>query len=393
MKYDFETLVKRKGVGSGKWEGMYKANPEVGEDVVPFSVADMELKNAPEIIKGLKEYLDHCILGYTDPTDAYYEAAIGWMERRHGFRPEKEWFIETAGVVPAIRQMVGAFTKPEDAVLITPPVYYPFKMSVEQNKRKLVESELVIKDGHYELDFEDFEKKAAQPDVTLFILCSPHNPVGRIWTEEELLRICEICYRNHVFIISDEIHFDLIMPGYRHVSMGTFEQKYLDNCAICTAPSKTFNLAGMQTSNILVPNAEYRSKLEGARGYFSLTAMGYKACELAYNRGEEWLEALLVHLDGNRKLAEDFMKEHLPQIHVFPLEGTYLQWWDCRSLGLEEEELEHFMKQEAELFLDEGYMFGEAGSGFERINLACPRDVLEKALKRFLAALQKRGLA
>ena len=229
--------------------------------------------------------------------------------------------------------------------------------------------------------------------MTLFILCSPHNPVGRIWTEEELLRICEICYRNHVFIISDEIHFDLIMPGYRHVSMGTFEQKYLDNCAICTAPSKTFNLAGMQTSNILVPNAEYRSKLEGARGYFSLTAMGYKACELAYNRGEEWLEALLVHLDGNRKLAEDFMKEHLPQIHVFPLEGTYLQWWDCRSLGLEEEELEHFMKQEAELFLDEGYMFGEAGSGFERINLACPRDVLEKALKRFLAALQKRGLA
>lgn len=331
MKYDFETLVKRNGIGSGKWDSMYEAVPELPDDIVPFSVADMELKNAPEIVDGLKEYLDHTILGYTGATDSYYEAVMNWMERKHSFRPQKEWFVETAGVVPAIKQMVAAFTEPSDAVLITPPVYYPFKMSVEENNRKLVESELVIRDGRYEIDFEDFEKKASQPEVTLFILCSPHNPVGRIWTREELLRICDICLRNHVFIISDEIHFDLIMPGNEHISMGTFGQKYLENCAICTAPSKTFNLAGFQTSNIFIPNKEYREKIAGARGYFSLNILGYKACELAYDRCEEWLAQLLVHLDGNRKLVEDFMAEKLPQIKVYPLQGTYLQWWDCRA--------------------------------------------------------------
>lgn len=387
MKYDFETLVKRFGVGSGKWDSMYEAVPDLPDGIVPFSVADMELKNAPEIIDGLKEYLDQTILGYTGATDSYYEAVMSWMERRHGFRPQKEWFVETAGVVPAIRQMVAAFTEPEDAVLITPPVYYPFKMSVEENNRKLVESELVIRNGRYEIDFEDFEKKASQPEVTLFILCSPHNPVGRIWTREELLRISEICLRNNVFIIADEIHFDLIMPGNEHVSMGTFEQKYLDNCAICTAPSKTFNLAGFQTSNIFIPNKVYRDKIEGARGYFSLNILGYKACELAYGNCEEWLAQLLVHLDGNRKLVEDFMAENLPQIKVYPLQGTYLQWWDCRALGMDKEALEEFMQKKANLFLDEGYLFGEAGEGFERINLACPRKVLEKALLRLKAAV------
>lgn len=390
MKYDFETLVKRNGIGSGKWDSMYEAVPELPDDIVPFSVADMELKNAPEIVDGLKEYLDHTILGYTGATDSYYEAVMNWMERKHSFRPQKEWFVETAGVVPAIKQMVAAFTEPSDAVLITPPVYYPFKMSVEENNRKLVESELVIRDGRYEIDFEDFEKKASQPEVTLFILCSPHNPVGRIWTREELLRICDICLRNHVFIISDEIHFDLIMPGNEHISMGTFGQKYLENCAICTAPSKTFNLAGFQTSNIFIPNKEYREKIAGARGYFSLNILGYKACELAYDRCEEWLAQLLVHLDGNRKLVEDFMAEKLPQIKVYPLQGTYLQWWDCRALGMNKEELEEFMQKKAYLFLDEGYLFGEAGEGFERINLACPRRVLAEALERLKAAVDAR---
>lgn len=392
MKYDFETLVKRKNVGSEKWDSMVALNPQVGEDVVPLSVADMELKNAPEIVEGLKDYLDHTILGYTGATDAYYEAVQGWMERRHGFRPEKEWFVETAGVVPAIKEMVGAFTGPEDSVLITPPVYYPFKMSIEQNNRGVVESELVIRDGRYEIDFEDFERKAAMPEVKLFILCSPHNPVGRIWTEGELLRICDICLKNGVFIISDEIHFDLIMPGYEYVSMGTFEKKYLENCAICTAPSKTFNLAGFQASNIFIPNEEYRNRMAGARGYFSLNILAYKACELAYNCCEDWLAELITHLDGNRKLVEDFMAENIPQIKVFPLEGTYLQWWDCRELGMDAEELERFMQMEAQIFFDEGALFGEGGKGFERINLACPRAVLLGALKRLKKALEKRGM-
>lgn len=388
MKYDFETSYKRIGVGSGKWDSMKKAIPDISDEIVPFSVADMELKNAPEIVEGLKEYLDHTILGYTGATDAYYEAVQSWMERRHGFRPEKEWFVLTEGVVPAIADMVSAFTKPGDQVMITTPVYYPFRMSIEKTGRIPVENEMLVVDGRYEIDFADFEEKAKRPEVTMYIMSSPHNPVGRIWTEEELLKIAQICLENHVFIIDDEIHNDLIMPGYRHVSMGTFEKKYLDNCAICTAPSKTFNLAGLKTSNIFISNPEYREKMESAQGYHSLNIFGYKACELAYTKCEDWLEQLLVHIDGNKKLVEEYVAEHMPQIRVFDLEGTYLQWLDFRALGMNAEELENFMVHKAQWFTDEGYMFGEGGKGFERINLACTRKVLQDALERLNAAVQ-----
>lgn len=389
MKYNFETSMRRIGVGSFKWDSMLQDNPEIGEDVVPLSVADMELFNPPEIIEGLKDYLDHIILGYTGATDAYYDAVTNWMERRHGFRPEKEWFVETAGVVPALNMLVKAYTKPGDAVMITTPVYYPFRGSVESNNRELVENPLILVDDHYEIDFEDFEEKAKRPEVVLYILCSPHNPIGRIWTKEELERISQICLENNVFIISDEIHFDLIMPGYKHVSMATLEEKYLNNCAVCTAPSKTFNLAGFQTSNLFISNKERRDMVESARGYHSLNILGYKACELAYDRCEEWLEQLLVHLDGNRKLVEDFMAEHLPEVKVHRLEGTYLQWLDFRAWGMSKEELEAFMTKKAQWYTDEGYIFGEGGAGFERINLACTRTALEAALKRLLAAVEE----
>ena len=284
MKYDFETLVSRKEAGSHKWNAMYKNNPQLGDDIVPFSVADMEFKNAPEIIEGLKEYLDTHIMGYTGATESYYESVLDWMQQRHGFRPKKEWIVETAGVVPAIYQMVQSFTEPEDGVMIMTPVYYPFSEAVVRSGRRLVETELKNNSGYYEIDFMDFEGKASHDDVKMLILCSPHNPIGRIWTREELTRIAQICIRHHVFIISDEIHADLILPGYEHVSMGTLGDNYLDNCAICTAPSKTFNLAGFQTSNILIPNGVYRNKLTKARGYFSLNILGYQACELAYRR-------------------------------------------------------------------------------------------------------------
>ncbi len=389
MKYNFETSMRRVGVGSFKWDSMLADNPNIGEDVIPLSVADMELFNPPEIIEGLKEYLDHIILGYTGATDAYYESVMNWMERRHGFRPRREWFVETAGVVPALNMLVAAYTKPEDAVMITTPVYYPFTGAVVNNHRELVENPLILKDDHYEIDFEDFEAKAKRPEVKLYILCSPHNPVGRIWTREELERISQICLENDVFIISDEIHFDLIMPGYQHVSMGVLDEKYVNNCAICTAPSKTFNLAGFQTSNIFIANKERRDKVESARGYHSLNIMGYKACELAYNRCEEWLEALLVHLDENRKLVEDFMAAYIPEVKVHRLEGTYLQWLDFRAFGLSKEELEVFMTKKAQWYTDEGYVFGEAGAGFERINLACTKTALEAALKRLLTAVEE----
>ena len=386
MKYDFETVVNRKGTGSDKWDSMYDRIPNAGDGIVPLSVADMEFVNAPEIKEGLKEYIDSTVLGYTGPTENYFESVISWMERRHGFSPKKEWFVTTAGVVPALKEMVMRFTEPSDSVLMLTPVYYPFYSSVESNGRKIVGSELILDGTEYRIDFDDFAAKAARPEVTLMILCSPHNPIGRVWTKEELLKICDICLENHVFIISDEIHFDLIMPGFEHVSLGTFEEKYLNNCAICTAPSKTFNLAGLQTSNIFIPNDEYREKMTAARGYFSLNIFGYKACELAYGKCEKWLDELLLVLDENRKLVENFFAANLPEVRVHRLQGTYLMWVDFRAWGMSTEEQEKFMLERAQTALDEGYLFGEGGSGFERINIACPKKTLEAALWRIVNA-------
>ncbi len=386
MKYDFETLINRRNTGAHKWEGMYEQIPNAGDDIVPLSVADMEFKNPPPIIEGLKNYLDNIVLGYTGETKNYYNSVISFMQRRHGFAPKKEWFVMTAGVVPAVKEMVGAFTKDGDSVLMLTPVYYPFYSSVEANGRTVLGSELILKGTEYTIDFDDFAEKAARPETTLFILCSPHNPIGRIWSREELLKLCEICYENNVFVISDEIHFDLIMPGYEHVSLGTFEEKYLNNCAICTAPSKTFNLAGLQTSNIFIPNEEYRNKINSARGYFSLNIFGYKACELAYDECEEWLDELILVLDDNRKFVEEFVAENMPEVKVHKLQGTYLMWLDFRAWGMTAEELEDFMVHKANAIFDEGYVFGEGGKGFERVNIACPKKVLEATFERIVKA-------
>lgn len=389
MRYDFETLVNRTDTGSEKWNMMRADMPDVPEHIVPFSVADMEFKPAPELLEGLKKYLDEAILGYTGATDRYYDAIIRFMERRHGFSPKKEWIVESPGIVPALVKMVEAFTKPQDSVLILRPVYYPFTRAVEQNGRNLVVSELLVKDNRYEIDFEDLEKKASREDVKLLIFCSPHNPVGRVWTKEELLKVCDICLKNHVFMISDEIHFDLIMPGYAHTSVGNLEEKYLQNCAICTAPTKTFNIAGLQVSNLIIPNEEYRDKINAAKGYEALNIMSYKACELAYNECEAWLDELIVYIDNNRKMVEKFIAERLPMIKVFPLEGTYLMWLDFSALGMEAEELERFMKEKALWFTDEGYIFGDNGRDYERIVIACPSHVLKEALERLERAVKE----
>ena len=387
MKYDFETLVNRTGTGSEKWEMMRQEMPEISSDIVPFSIADMEFKPAPELIDGLKSYLDQAVLGYTGATDKYYDSVIHFMERHHGFLPEREWIVEIAGIVPALKQMVAAFTKPGESVLIMRPVYHPFTVAVEENGRNLVISELVEKGNTYEIDFEDLERKTSLPEVTLLIFCSPHNPVGRVWTKEELIRVCEICLKHQVYIISDEIHFDIIMPGFQHVSVGNLEKKYFDNCAICTAPTKSFNMAGLQVSNLIIPDRAHREKLTTSKGYDALNMISYKACELAYNCCEEWLSEMIAYVDQNRKFAEEFFAEKLPMVKVFQMQGTYLLWLDFRALGMEAEELERFMKHEAKLFLDEGYIFGESGRGYERLNLACPGWVLKAALERLYYAV------
>lgn len=387
MKHDFESLVKREPLGSVKWMHMRKVNPDIGPDVIPLSAADMELKNAPEIMEGLKEYLDTAILGYTSPTKAYYDAVCGWMEKRHGWHIEKDWIVETAGVVPAIFDMVGIFTEPEDAILIMTPVYYPFSMAAKKYNRKLYTNELVEAGDTYRIDFDDLEEKAKRSETKLLILCSPHNPIGRIWTYEELERIGRICLDNGVFIVSDEIHFDLILPGYMHTTMGVMPKEIVENCAVCTAPSKTFNLAGLQTSNIIIPNEKWRNRMKNERVTSSPTVLGYKACELAYTHAAGWLDELMLLIDNNRKYVEDFMSANIPEVKVFRLEGTYLQWMDFNALGMDYKELERFMQFDAQLFLDEGYLFGEGGKGFERINLACPAKYLELAMERLLKAV------
>lgn len=391
--YDFSNYISRRGKGSMKWERMYEKVSDLPEDVLPLSVADMEFKCAPEIIDGLKETLNELpVLGYAVPTQSYYDAVIQWMREKHKWDIQQNWIIPEAGVIPALFNSVKAYTKPEEGVLIMTPVYYPFYNAVKRTNRKLVTSSLLYNGERYEVDFDDFEKKAQASTTKLFILCSPHNPVGRVWEKEELEKIAKICLDNDVIIVSDEIHFDLIMPGYHHHVLNTLSQEIAMNTVVCTAPSKTFNLAGMHTCNIVIQNENLREKYQEellSQGHMGLNILGIRACELAYTKANNWYESLLTQLNENKEYIETFMKENIPEIKVLNLEGTYLQWWDCRELNMSKEELETFMQKEALLFLDEGYIFGDEGDGFERINLACPKHVLESGMMKLKKAYQK----
>lgn len=385
MYYDFETLINRSELGSSKWLGMIQKKPNVSKEIVPFSVADMEFKNAPEIIEGLKEYLDETILGYTSPTENYLDSVVNFMNRHHNWEIDKSWIVTAPGVVPALAHVIRGFTNPGDGVIIMTPVYYPFFACVTMNNRVIVENPLVDNEGHYEINFEDLELKASNAKNKILLFCSPHNPIGRVWTKDELEKVAAICLKYDVLIISDEIHFDLIMPGYEHTVMATLSDEVADKCIVCTAPSKTFNLAGMQTSNLVIKNENLRERMKNAMlevAFLSCGTLGYKACELAYTRCDLWLEELIMKINENKNIVEEFCKEHIPEIKVYPLEGTYLQWLDLRAFGLNNEELEKAMIEDCELFFDEGYIFGEAGTGFERINIACPTDVLLEGLRR-----------
>ena len=384
MAYDFTTLPDRWNAGAFKYEHMKQMKPDVSRDAVPLSVADMEFLNPPEVVAGLKAYLDHNVLGYTGPTEGYFAAVQGWMARRHGFRPEKDWFITSPGIVPALYELVKSLTEPGDGVLMLSPVYHPFRFAAQEQGREAVFCPLIERERTYDVDFALFEKLCAEPKVKLFLLCSPHNPVGRIWTGEELLRLADICRKNGVILVADEIHGDLILPGYTFVSVGTLPERYVKNAILCTAPSKTFNLAGMQCSNLFAADEALRDKLKKEGHYPTLTALGYESCRLAYTYGEPWLEELRTVLGENKKLVETYLSERIPEIKPFELMGTYLMWLDCRGLGLDKDALEKAMV-DGELFFDEGYIFGAEGAGFERLNLACPTWVIRKALEKLEA--------
>ena len=393
MKYDFTTVYKRYGCGSGKWDEMQRENPNVGEDVIPFSVADMEFVEAPEIVEGLKAFLDTTVLGYANATDSYKEAVCAWMKKRHNWDAKPEWILPSHGVVDAFFSAIKCYTNEGDGVMLLTPVYYPMYIGIKVNNRVLVDCPLVERGDTYEIDFEDFEKKAKDPNTKLFILCSPHNPCGRVWTKEELESIGRICNENHVLVVDDEIHHDLIMPGHTHYVYASLSPEMEQNCLVLTAPSKTFNLAGLQTSNIFVPNEALRRKLEEflKRGSANpkCNILGYKACEIAYSSCGEWLDECIQVIDENRRVITEFMAENFPQIRVCELQATYLLWMDWNGLGLDYKELERINRQEAGLFFDEGYIFGAQGEGFERWNLACPTSYVVAALKRMKEAYGK----
>jgi len=392
-KYDFTTVVDRSKMGSSKWEGMKKINPNVEDGIIPLSVADMEFVTQPEIVNGLKKILDENVLGYTSPTDSYYDAVISWMKNRHQWHIEKEWFTIIPGIVPAIRALIKVFSEPGDGVVLLTPVYYPFYMAIEKNGNEIVTSSLIDTGGYYEVDFANLEEKLSNPKNTIMILCSPHNPIGRVWKKEELVKIADLCIKYNVLLINDEIHHDIVMPGYKHIVLASIDEKYQNSVITCTSVSKTFNLAGMCVSNIIIKNEEYRNKLQA---FFDdlfirrVNALSYAAVEIAYNECLPWLEEMISVIDDNKNYTIEFLKQHFPKAKVYPMEGTYLLWIDFREVFDDYKEMERFMTQDAQAFFDEGYIFGKEGEGFERISLTCPKSVLADCLQRIVDSYNKK---
>ncbi|WP_026676281.1 MalY/PatB family protein [Fictibacillus gelatini] len=389
MKYDFDTAIDRMKTASVKWDDAENLFGE--KDILPMWVADMDFKAPAPVIEALKDRAEHGIFGYTMRPESYYDAVAGWMERRHSWTIEKEWICHSPGVVPALSFIVEAFTQPDDKIVIQTPVYYPFTKVVEQNGRKLVHNPLKFEDGRYVMDYEDLKIKVSDPDVKMLILCSPHNPVGRVWTKEELIELGQICIENNVLVVADEIHFDLVYKAYQHTPFASISEEFANHSIICTAPSKTFNLAGLQISNIIIPNKKLRltfSKTVENHFIGLSNTFGVTATEAAYRHGDEWLDQLMDYLQKNLEFMTEYIESHMSEIKVIKPEGTYLVWLDCRALGMGAKELERFMQKEAKVAFDEGYIFGKEGEGFTRVNIACPRSLLEEALKRIEKAIK-----
>lgn len=387
---DLDTIIDRRGTGCLKYDfAVQRGKPA---DVLPFWVADMDFRVAEPITRALHARVDHGIFGYSEAGSSYFKALADWQKTYFHWTIHPEWLIKTPGVVPAINIAVKALTKPGDGVLLHQPVYYPFLSAIEKNGRRLVNSGLVLKEGHYEIDFDDMERKIEEGGVKLALLCTPHNPVGRVWTKEELTRYAEICLRHDVKIVTDEIHQDFTYPGHTHTNFATISREAADNAIICTAPSKTFNIAGLQNSNIFIPNPEIRRAFQeelDAFGYDQLNVMGLVASEAAYREGRPWLEAVKSYLKGNLDFTRSFFKKEMPEMKLIEPEGTYLIWVDASAYGLSNEELEHKILYDCHLWLDMGYIFGKEGEGFLRFNLACPRETLEKGLRQLKEGFEK----
>lgn len=388
ITYDFDRPVSREGTCSAKWNYVKERTGE--EDVLPMWVADMDFETVPEIGEAIVRRAAHGIYGYTVRSPGYYEAIIDWNKRRHGWQIEREWITHSAGVVNALFTAVRALTRPGDGVLLQPPVYPPFYKAVSKNQCEAFLNPLKLEHGRYVPDLEDFQRQLATGRVKVFLLCNPHNPVGRVFTEEELRAMGDLCLQYGVTVVSDEIHSDLVFKPYRHVPFAALSPPYSRNTIVCTATSKTFNLAGLSTSNIIIPSEELRQRYDQVvedTAQKSFNLFGMVACEAAYRHGEEWLEQLLEYLDGNRRYAIRFLEEKLPGLAAYNPEGMYFLWVDCRGLGLDKEGLEQFLLQRAKLWFNQGHTFGEEGTGFVRINLGCQRQTVKEALHRLKQAV------
>ena len=387
---DFDTIIDRRNTNCLKYD--FAVRRGMPEDVLPLWVADMDFKTSSYVLDALGKQLEHGIFGYSEVKEEYFEAVQGWMSRRYGWEVFESWLIKTPGIVFALAMAVKALTNPGDGVLIQQPVYYPFSEVIADNGRKVVSNTLVYGDDNkYHIDFEDFENKIAEEKIKLFFLCNPHNPVGRVWTEDELVRMGDICLRHNVIVVSDEIHADFVFQGKHHV-FAKLKKEYEDITITCTSPGKTFNLAGLQVSNIFIPNRKIKYAIRkqiDAAGYSQLNSAGLVACEAAYRYGDEWYQAMHAYVRGNIEFIKKYVTDNLRGVIMVEHEGTYLVWLNFRGTGLNSDELENLIIHKAKLWLDSGRIFGDSGNGFQRINAACPRKILEEALSRIKTALEE----
>lgn len=377
---DFDEMICRRGTNSVKWD------EAESDDVLPMWVADMDFRTAPVVREAVERRARHGIFGYVHVPDSYYDAVIRWFGRRHGWRMERDWIIYTSGVVPAISAVIKAVTTPGDKVLVQTPVYNCFFSSIRNNGCVMAENRLIYADDTYTIDFDDFERKAADPAVKAFLLCNPHNPAGRVWTAGELRRMGDICLRHGVFVIADEIHCELVMPGYRYTPFASLSDDFLKHSATCTSPSKAFNIAGLQIANITVADPGMRQRVDRAiniNEVCDVNPFGVEALIAAYSdEGEAWLKELITYIHANYIYLKDFFKANMPQLNVVKLEGTYLVWVDCSALGKTSEEITAALLEKQKLWLNGGGMYGETERPFVRINIACPRKRLEEGLNK-----------
>ena len=386
MKYDFDKTIDRRATNSYKWDS-------APEGVLPMWVADMDFRTAPAIIDALQKRVAHGIFGYTRVPDAYYDAVTSWFSRRHGWDIDREWIIYTSGVVPAVSAVIKALTVPGDKVIVQTPVYNCFFSSIRNNGCEIVSNPLRRTADTYKMDFDALERCAADPRAKVMLLCNPHNPAGRVWTPDELTRLGNICLRNGVTVVADEIHCELVYQGFKYTPFASLSDAFLHRSVTCVSPSKAFNIAGLQIANIVAFDNDLRSRIDKAiniNEVCDVNPFGVAATIAAYNEGEEWLNQLVDYLHGNYEAMAEFCRRELAEFPITRLEGTYLVWVDCSSLGMSSDALEHALLDDARLWLNAGTMYGAEGEGYMRWNIACPRSVMLDGLNRFLNFVRSR---